>query len=61
MTTPAEYRHIAEALLTAHNMAKEAELRASAAGDEKLRREIAGHVFDIRTTLDGVREKAERR
>lgn len=61
MTTSAEYRHVIDALQSSLVHGMEAAERAKVAGDEPLRREIAGHVFDIRTTLDGVREKAERR
>lgn len=61
MTTRAEHRHIIDALQSSLVHGMEAAERAKVAGDEKLRREIAGHVFDLRTTLDGVREKAERK
>ena len=61
MTTPAEYDHIAEALQSSLVHAMEAAERAREAGDESLRREIGGHAFDLRTTLESLREKAGRR
>lgn len=61
MTTPAEYRHVIDALQSSLVHGMEAAERAKVAGDELLRREIAGHTCGLRITLDGLREKAGRR